>query len=407
MQGLVVAAITLLTAPLLTHPAIAQAPVGNIAGVVTDPSGAFLRGASVTATSLATGASREAVSDDHGFFQITTLQPGEYSVKVRSQGFAEFVVPRVVVAVGQTARVEAPLALEALSENVQVTVAAVVVDTSQSAVGGVVNLTQISELPLNGRNYLELARLQPGVEIQEGRSFDPTKSRYTGVSIGSRNGREARITIDGIDAVDEHVGTTTLNISQDTIQEFQVSTSSADPSAGLSATGAINIITKRGGNDLHGSGFFFGRGSGYAARPSFAPTKPDFDRKQDGVNFGGPALKDKLFWFGNVEKTKENAAIGISTPYFPTLTSYSAPFDMLSTTLRSDWRMSPTNDLFVRWSRDHNSSFGNFGGNRLPSSGNVNANTTNQVAGGLDTVLTPKMTNSLRAAVTDFKNNVL
>jgi hypothetical protein len=309
--------------------------------------------------------------------------------------------------VGQTTRVDAGLSVQALNESVSVTAASVAVDTSQTAISGVVNLRQINELPLNGRNYLELAKLQPGVEIQEGRSFDPTKSRYTGVSIGSRNGREARITIDGIDAVDEHVGTTTLNISQDGIQEFQVSTSSSDPSAGLSATGAINIITKRGSNDIRGSGFLFGRGSSYAARPSFAATAPDFDREQYGASAGGPALKDRVFWFGNIEKTREKSAIGISTPYFPTLTSYGAPFDLLSTTLRGDWRVSSKNDVFVRWSRDDNSSLGNFGGNRLPSSGNVNANTTNQVAGGLDTVLTSRLTNSFRTAVTDFKNRVL
>ena len=138
--------------------------------------------------------------------------------------------------------------------------------------------------------------------------------------------------------MDEHVGTTTLNISQDGIQEFQVSTSSSDPSAGLSATGSINVITKRGSNDLHGSGFLFGRSSDFAARPSFAASKPDFDREQFGTSLGGPALKNQVFWFANVEKTNEDSAIGISTPYFPTLTSYGAPFDALSTTLRGDWR---------------------------------------------------------------------
>jgi Carboxypeptidase regulatory-like domain len=406
-RALLMAAATLAAVAMTTIPALAQAPVGSISGAVTDPSGALVAGANVSATSLSTGAARTVTSDNQGFFTITTLKPGEYLLKVSTKGFAEFVVPRVVVEVGQTARVDAALAVQAVNEQVEVTGASVSVDTSQMTVGGVVNLKQINELPLNGRNYLELARLQPGVEIQEGRSFDPTKSRYTGVSMGSRNGREARITIDGIDAVDEHVGTTTLNISQDSIQEFQVSTSSSDPSAGLSATGAINIITKRGGNDVHGSGFLFGRGSDYAARPSFAATAPDFDREQFGGNGGGPVLKDRLFWFANVEKTKENAAIGISTPYFPGLTSYAAPFDALSTTVRGDWHVSQKHDVFVRWSRDDNSSLGNFGGNRLPSSGNVNANTTHQVAGGLDTVLTPRLTNSFRAAVTDFKNRVL
>ena len=405
-RWLFVAATSLVAVALGTSPALAQAPVGSIAGAVTDSSGAVIAGATVSATSLATGATRSGTSDDQGFFVIPTLKPGEYLLKVVSKGFAEFVAPRVVVEVGQTVRVDAALTVQTLNERVEVTAGNVTVDTSQTTVGGVVNLKQINELPLNGRNYLELARLQPGVEIQEGRSFDPTKSRYTGVSLGSRNGREARITIDGIDAVDEHVGTTTLNISQDSIQEFQVSVSSSDPSAGLSATGAINIITKRGSNDLHGSGFYFGRGSDYAARPSFAATAPEFDRKQYGTNFGGPALKDRLFWFANIEKTKEDAAIGIATPYFPNLTSYKAPFDALSTTVRGDWRVSENNDVFVRWSRDDNDSLGNFGGIRLPSSGNVNANTTHQVAGGLDTVLTSRLTNSFRAAVTDFKNRV-
>ena len=391
---------------LIPQPATAQAPVGNIEGVVTDSTGAVVTGATVTATSLATGATRTATSDARGAFVIATLKPGDYSLKVASKGFVDFVAPAVSVQVGQTTRIEAGLSVQALNESVSVTAASVAVDTSQTAISGVVNLRQINELPLNGRNYLELAKLQPGVEIQEGRSFDPTKSRYTGVSIGSRNGREARITIDGIDAVDEHVGTTTLNISQDGIQEFQVSTSSSDPSAGLSATGAINIITKRGSNTIRGSGFLFGRGSDYAARPSFAAKAPDFDREQYGASVGGPALKDRVFWFANVEKTREKSAIGISTPYFPTLTSYAAPFDLLSTTLRGDWRVSSKNDVFVRWSRDDNSSLGNFGGNRLPSSGNVNANTTNQVAGGLDTVLTSRLTNSFRTAVTDFKNRV-
>ena len=390
-----------------SSPALAQAPVGTIAGVVSDPSSAVLSGASVTATSLSTGAERVTMTNAQGFFTIPSLKPGEYMLAVKNQGFVDFVASRVVVEVGQTARVDVAMKIEALAENVQVAASSMAVDTSQTSVGGVVNIKQINELPLNGRNYLELAQLQPGVEIQEGRAFDPTKSRYTGVSLGSRNGREARITIDGVDAVDEHVGTTTLNISQDGIQEFQVTTSSSDPSAGLSATGAINIITKRGSNDMHGTGFLFGRSSDYASRPSFATTKPDFDREQYGGSMGGPVFTNKLFWFANVEKTNENSAVGLSTPYFPDLTSYKAPFDLLSTNVRADWRASQNNDLFVRWSRDDNESLGNFGGNRLPSSGNLNSNTTHQVVAGLDTVLTSKLTNSFRTAFTDFKNRVL
>src|SRR5262249_6674320 len=277
---------------------------------------------------LDTGATRTTTTDNRGYFLLATLQAGEYELSITSTGFANFQIERIVVAVGQTANIEVQLKVTGTTQTVQISSgdAATTVELQEATIGGVVNTRQIEQLPLNGRNYLELARLQPGVEIQEGRAFDTTKSRYTGVSTGGRNGREARITIDGVDAVDEHVGTTTLNISQETIQEFQISTSSSDTSAGISATGPVNAITKRGSNKLHGGGFFFGRNNDIAARPNFSTTTPDFSREQYGFNLGGPALKDKLFLFGSYEKTDEQSAISIDTPYFPSLSSFKAPF---------------------------------------------------------------------------------
>lgn len=393
---------------LFSLPTSAQQPVGSISGNVTDSTGGAVPGATVTATSKSTGAGRSATSNEAGFYLIPTLLPGEYKLTIEMGGFAGYIAERVVVEVGQSARVDAALQVKGITDVVQVTEAgAGGVETTQSTVGGVVNVRQIDELPLNGRNYLELAKLQPGIEIQEGSSFDPTKSRYTGISIGGRNGREARITIDGIDAVDEHVGTTTLNISQDSIQEFQLSTAGSDASAGLSATGAVNVITRRGGNDLHGSGFVFGRGARYAARPSFDTTKPPFDREQYGFNLGGPLRRDRIFGFANFEKTRERSAIGLSTPYFSGLTTYPAPFDERSSTARIDWRLPRQNEFFFRWSRNDNSNFGGFGGSRLPSTGNVNTNLTNQYVGGLDTVLSSHLTNGFRVALTNFKNRVI
>lgn len=388
--------------------ALAQQPLGNVSGVVTDPNGEVVKGATVTATSLATGASRTATTNDQGFFLIPTLQAGDYKLVIEYTGFARFIFERVVIEVGQTARADASMKIAGATESVQISGSeTATIDTQQATLGGVVNTRQIEQLPLNGRNYLELARLQPGVEIQEGRAFDPTKSRFTGVSIGSRSGREARITIDGVDAVDEHVGTTTINFSQEGIQEFQISTSSSDPSAGLSATGAVNVITKRGSNQLHGGGFIFGRGANYAARPNFASTKPDFDRKQYGFSLGGPAIKERLFWFGNYEKTQENSAISINTPYFPSLTTFKAPFDENSSNVRTDWRVSQNHDFLFRWSRNENSSVGGFGGIKLPSGGNINTNTTHQFVTGLDSALSTRLSNSFRIAATDFKNRVL
>jgi hypothetical protein len=388
--------------------ALAQVPVGSISGVVKDQSGAVLPGATVTATSLADAGTRAVSTNDQGFFIVPTLLPGQYKLVVEAKGFRNYEVQRVTVEVGQSARIEASLSVGAEAISVEVAGGDVAgVDTQQATVGGVVTARQIDELPLNGRNYLELARLEPGVEINEGRAFDPTKARYTGVSIGGRSGRETRITIDGIDAVDEHVGTTTLNLTQESIQEFQVSTSSSDASTGLSATGGVNIITKRGTNAYHGSAFAYGRGSDMAARTSFAPTQPDFDREQWGVNIGGPVIKDKLFGFGSFEKSHESSAIGVSTPYFPSLTTFPAPYDERSSSLRIDYKLPRQNDFFFRWSRDDNNSFGGFGGNRLPSAGNFNNNITHQFAAGLDSAYTSRLTNSFRFGYTDFKNRVL
>jgi hypothetical protein len=399
--------LTALAIMAFSSPAVTQQPVGSISGIVTDPHGGAIPGATVTVTSVGTGATRVVQTNESGFYLVSTLLPGEYKLTVNYSGFANYELDRVVVEVGQIARVNPSLQVAAARETVEVTSATAFVDTTQNTVGGVINARQIEQLPLNGRNYLELARLQPGIEIQEGTAFDPTKTRYTGISIGGRLGREARITIDGVDAVDEHVGTTTINISQDSIREFQLSSSSADSSTGLSATGAVNVITRRGSNEIHGSGFAFGRSSSFAARPGLGPSKPDFDREQWGFNAGGPFVKDQLFWFANFEQTRENSSISINTPYFPNLTSFPAPFNERSSTVRLDWRMPHQTDAFLRWSRNDNSNFGNFGGNKLPSTGNINTNTAHQFALGLDTPITSRLTNGFRSAVTDFKNRVL
>jgi hypothetical protein len=407
-RGIRLFGLAALAATLFAGSLFAQAPVGSISGTVKDPSGAVVVNATVTSTSLADASKRTVSTNEQGFFLIPTLIPGDYKVVIESPGFRSFTADRVNVAVGQNARLDAALNISGDATTVEVVAGDVAaVDTQQSVIGGVVNARQIDELPLNGRNYLELARLQPGVEIAEGRGFDPTKARYTGVSIGGRSGREARITIDGIDAVDEHVGTTTLNLTQEAIQEFQVSTSSSDVSTGLSATGGVNIVTKRGSNDLHAGAFAYGRGSGMAARTGFAPTQPDFDREQWGVTVGSPIKKDRLFWFGAFEKSHESSAIGISTPYFPSLTSWPAPYDERTSNLRFDYNAPKNNLVFFRWTRNDNSSFGGFGGNALPSVGVYNTNVTHQFATGVDTSFTPKLTNAFRFGYTNFQNAIL
>src|SRR5205085_7375870 len=200
------------------------------------------------------------------------------------------------------------------------------IDRTDNTVAGVVNTRQIENLPLNGRNFLDLAQLQPGTEQVQGDSFDPTKANYTGVSIAGQAGRSTQITVDGGSVVDNIVGTTVQNFSQDIVQEFQIGISNYDLSTGASATGAVNIVSRSGSNEFHGNAFYYDRHSRFAAFPGInrldaahgLPTalqvsRIPFDRQQFGGTLGGPIRKDKLFFFFNFERNNQHA-VAIKNP---------------------------------------------------------------------------------------------
>src|SRR6185312_3114242 len=196
------------------------------------------------------------------------------------------------------------------SEKQQVTVEAntIAINTEQATVQGVLTTQQIDNLPVDGRNFLNLAQLEPGVQLQDGQNFDPTKAGYSSVSFNGVNGRTARIELDGVDVSDETVGTTTLNISAGSIQEFQIARSSLDPSTELTSSGAINVTTRSGGNTYHGEAFglFRDRRAGFANSPGGLSTP--FQREQFGGSFGGAIIKGKLFFVGNSERVKQDQA---------------------------------------------------------------------------------------------------
>ena len=215
-------------------PAGAQSTVatGSIQGTVTDPNGAVVQGATVTITNKGTGQSSKFTSSSSGTYASGALIPGQYDVKIEAKGFQTQVLS-VPVQVGNIAPGNAKLTLGQSSEVVEVTGSAVAINTEQSTVQGVLTTEQIENLPINGRNFLDLAQLEPGVQIQDGGSFDPTKNGFSSISFGGRFGRTARIEVDGIDISDETVGTTTQNLPAGSIQEFQVSQSSLDLSTEL------------------------------------------------------------------------------------------------------------------------------------------------------------------------------
>ena len=283
---------------------------GSIVGSVTDPSGAVLSGAKVTITNSATGQTLELTSNSAGAYASGALLPGTYKVQVSSKGFSS-VSSTVTVQVGNTSTVNAKMTLGQETTTIEVQGSAVQVNTEQPTVQGVLTANQIENLPVNGRNFLDLAQLEPGVQIQDGQNFDPTKAGYSSISFGGRFGRTARIEVDGVDVSDETVGTTTTDIPASAIQEFQISQSSLDMSSELTSSGAVNVTTKSGTNAIHGEAFGQFRDSSIGA--AALPTPPGFtapyQRSQYGGALGGPIVRDKLFFFADGERTIQHTAV--------------------------------------------------------------------------------------------------
>ncbi len=226
---------------------------GSIVGTVTDPSGAVVNGAKVTVTNTATGQTIELVSNSAGAFNSGSLSPGNYKVQVAARGF-NTVSTVTNVQVGNTSSINAKMTLGQESTTIEVQASSIQVNTEQATVQGVLTSSQIENLPVNGRNFLDLAQLEPGVQIQDGQNFDPTKAGYSSISFGGRFGRTARINVDGVDVSDETVGTTTADIPASAIDEFQLSQSSLDLSQDLTSSGAVNVTTKSGTNAYQASG---------------------------------------------------------------------------------------------------------------------------------------------------------
>src|SRR5208337_3355347 len=181
------------------------------------------------------------------------------------------------------------------------------------------NAKQIENLPVNGRNFLDLAQLEPGVQIQDGGNFVGfAKDGYSSISIGGRFGRTARIEVDGLDVSDEIFGSTTMNIPASGIQEFQLSQSSMDLSTELTTSGAVNVTTRSGANQIHGEAFEFFRDSSLSAALPTPPGLPEpFQRSQYGGRVGGPIIKNRFFYFLDAERTlqHEQAPVLVDAPF--------------------------------------------------------------------------------------------
>jgi hypothetical protein len=363
------ATLALLLLSLAATAAAQQTNTGGIEGQVADPQGAVVVGASVTAKNVDTGMTRTAQTDSEGKFSISQLPPGNYEVRVAGTNFKTSVAKSVGVNVGQNTPFDIKLEVGGANEEVTVVGSGEAqIERVDNTVSGVVGTVQIQSLPLNGRNFLDLAQLQPGVEKVEGGSFDPTKANYTGVSIGGQAGRSAQISVDGGSVVDNVVGTTVQNFSQEIVQEFQLGISNVDVSTGASGTGSVNVISRSGSNDFHGNGYIYWRDDKFAAFPGLSrldaangipanaqADRVPFDREQFGGTIGGPIKRDKLFFFANVERNHQDGSALHNPPEAPAFAGFSGnPFRESLVTGKLDWVVSNSTNISGRYSFDDN-----------------------------------------------------
>src|SRR5260370_3141981 len=284
---------------ILSIAVIAQLPTSTLNGTITDPQGAAVASAKVTITNEATSVSREITTDAQGFYTLANLVPGMYTLKVESPSFAAAEVKAIRLEVGQGVTQDVKPALAGRGETVRVEVEEVRVDLTQSEVQGLVTATTIESLPLNGRNFLEEAFLIPG--NRPATNFDPTKTNTLEVSSAGAFGRGGNISVDGGDNNDEVVGGTLANFPQGSVQEFQIATNKFTAAVRRSGSSIINIITKSGQNELHGSGFIFFRQTTFQGLPatfSRANTTPPIIREHFGGSLGGALHQDSAWWFG-------------------------------------------------------------------------------------------------------------
>lgn len=410
--------------------AFAQNATGAIKGVVKDQNDAIVTNAAVTATNKATGAVRKMNAGGDGIYALENLAPGDYEVKAETQGFSTQ-IQTLTVEVGATTTANFSMTVGAVTQVVEVTAEAPVINTTDTVVGGVVNRYQVENLPTNGRSFLSMALLEPGVTVNyNANSGVANPNSYFTVSVGGAPSQMTLISVDGARVNDRITGGTSQNFSSETVQEFQISTTAFDLSSGTVSAGAVNIVSRTGTNKLHGSGFFFFRDHNMSAFPDFKrPTEllptgsardarcinrasdackraldPFFVRRQYGATIGGPIKKDKIFFFANYERNDQVGARNI-TLTDPVLAGFNhvaqQPQDGHLFGVRLDYTVNQKHTAFLRGNIDANNGIA---GTALESTWIASSNFAYQTQMGLTSVLRPTLVNDFRFAYSSFRN---
>jgi hypothetical protein len=310
-------------ATLMTGIAAAQtrATTADLAGTVFDQSRAVIVEATITATNVETNQSRATRTDEAGRFLIPALPPGRYRVSAERAGFSSQTDENVVLQLGGLVGIDFTLAVSSFAESVTVSPAVPVLDRAQTSIAMVIAQPQISNLPINGRDFLSFAVIAPAVTRDNTPQQGATAT--SGLSFAGQRARSNNITVDGLDNNDSTVGSVRATFSQEAVREFQVVANSYSAEFGKASGGIVNIVTKSGTNRAAGTAFWFFRDAALNAKEyfeRFAPSgeaidrgKAPFSQQQFGITYGGPLRRDKTFFFGSFER------LDISTNNFVTI----------------------------------------------------------------------------------------
>jgi hypothetical protein len=396
-----------------------EASTGIIEGTVKDSSGAVVPGVTVTVKSITTGFTATAISNDTGYYRIEQLPVGTYEVRAELTGFAPVRQAKLKLQVGQKLTIDLTLGVAGQAETVTVTSEAPVVETSKTQVSSIVSDSAVANLPVNGRNFIDFVLLTPGVTRDAGRSGD--------ISFAGQRGTLNSLQIDGTDNNNTFFGQTLgrtgsgrapYQFSQDAVQEFQVNTSTYSAELGRAGGAVINVVTKSGTNDFHGSIFEFYRDRALNANSFFnnqiGRRKPAYHFNQFGGNIGGPIAKNKAFFFFDYDGQRNNnpQVVIFGGRPFPTdaasqqaagqlakyETTYNRTFNQDVYLTKVDAQLGESNRLSGRWNSQR------FTGRNLENSGQTSAEEhsgnslvkTDTITLSLNSIITPRFLNEAR-----------
>ena len=355
--------VLLLSAPLFLN---AQETTADIIGRVKDPNGLAVNGATVSVVNKGTSATRDTTSEDGGEFSVNSLPPGIYKVTVSKDGFATSVHESVELVVGQKLNLEVSLKIGASSQMVEVTEETPLIESTSSEIQGNVSPLEVRNLPVIDRNFAGLMTLVAGVRPAE--NFDPTKTRSGNVSVNGSDGRAVDYNVDGGDNKDNVIGGIVQNYTMEGIQEFNVVTDRYGADSGRAVGAVVNVISKSGTNQVHGTLFGLFQNSGLNATPAVPPglEKAKFHRYQYGGSVGAPIVKNKLFIFGAFEQKREPGGIAVDPGAFSELQTLASvapdlanpvgqlPFPYIDdlVTIKGDWHINDKQNAYIRYGRE-------------------------------------------------------